>query len=286
MPHSTTHRLGGYQLAFFIFAVALLGAAAQKYLTPLLPGGDELPVTIGRLYAFVPAILVMLLVPAARRYCARALAVPIPFERRGEVAVVIGLQPVVLLAIGGSVVLWYWAQGGEMALARRIGEQMSDEAQRVRAFSRDGILLAIVIGTVVAPIVEELVFRATLYRLWAQRWGWFPSMLATSAFFAAYHPNKFAAFVASVILIALLRRTGSLRACILVHAAGNFMLWYPVLGQHVFVTHGRETGEIGLWPWHLAAFALLAILLPLYVWMSRDDNAASVEMQDIAIART
>jgi membrane protease YdiL (CAAX protease family) len=279
-------RLGGWQLAFFIFTIALLGAAADRYFTPWLPGGEELPRTIARLYVLVPAILVMLLVPAARRYCARALAVPIPIDRRGEVALVIAMQPVVLLAIGGSVVLWYWAQGGEMGLARRIGEQMSEEAQRVQAFSRDGILLAIVIGTVVAPIVEELVFRATLYRLWAERWGWFPSMLATSAFFAAYHPNKFAAFVGSVILIAILRRTGSLRACILVHAAGNFMLWYPVLGQHVFVTRGRETGEIGLWPWHLAAFALVAILLPLYVWMSRGDDAASVEMESVAIART
>jgi len=279
-------RLGGFQLAFFILAAALLAAAAQKFLTPWLPGGDELRATYGRLYLFVPALLAMLLIPAARRHCAAELAMPVPFGKQCEVALVAASQVVFLFAIGGAVVAWYWILGGEMALARRIGEQMSDEAQRLHAFSRDGILLSVVIGVVVAPIVEELVFRGTLYRLWAERWGWIASTLATSALFAACHPNKFAAFATSVLLIALLRRTGSLRACIFVHAVGNGLLWYPLLGQHVFVTSGKETGELALWPWHLLALAVVVFALPAYVWMSRDDWAAIVEMEPRSLART
>src|SRR5260221_974094 len=98
-------------------------------------------------------------------------------------------------------------------------------------------------------------------------------MLATSAMFAAWHPYHLSAFVSSILFICVLRRTGSLRASIVVHATYNILLWYPLLGQFLFRTKGRETGEIYLWAPHLAVLALVAVALPIYVWMSRDEKA-------------
>ncbi len=264
----------GFQVAFFIFAVVFLAAPIQKYLVPLVASGEGLERTLGRLSIFVPACLILMLVPAIRRFCVAELATPIGRSHRLEVALFVAFKTLVMpFAIVGAIVLWHWIVGGEMALARRIGNEDAAAASLARAMSMDGMILAIAIGALVAPVIEELVFRGLLFRAWEAQWGWFPAMVATSAVFAAYHPVPFSAFVASMLFVALYRRTGSLRGCILAHSAYNFLLWYPLLGQLIFRKAGKETGEIALWPFHLAALAALAIALPVYVWMARSPGA-------------
>jgi len=160
-----------------------------------------------------------------------------------------------------------------MALARRIGEQRGPEDELTYGLTLDGILLYFVIGGVVAPIVEELLFRGLLYRAWEARLGWFWSMLATSLVFSLYHSTPFAAFVSSIVFVCVLRRTGSIWGPIVVHAVGNILLSPLLLGRHFFRTAGKETGEIALWWMHIAAFAILMVGILFYLWMSRDQKA-------------
>lgn len=261
---------GGFQIAFLIFAVVFLASPFHKYLGPLLGIGEPPGRVAGRLFIFVPAIAILVLVPGIRRFCRDQLTTPIRRERRVECGLVTLAQLALPFAIAGATVLWYWFKGGEMSLARRIGQQRPLGTELAQALTLEGILFSILLAAVIAPLVEELVFRGLLYRAWEARWGWFWSMIATSAVFAAYHPVPFAAFISSIVFVAVLRRTGSLWAPIIVHAAGNLFLWPPLLGQFYFRTAGKETGEIALWTFHIVAFALLVASLPIYVWLARE----------------
>jgi membrane protease YdiL (CAAX protease family) len=276
----------GLQLAFLIFAVVFLAAPAAKYLGPYLASPDEMAKSLGRVFVFAPALLLLALIPRLREFAIGELMRPIGKQGRIEVGIVTASAALVPFALFGGIVLWHWMWGGEMALARRVGMEDTPRAALESALSPDG-LLHLFLAAIIAPVVEELVFRGMLFRTWEAEWGWFKSMVATSVVFAAYHPVPAAAFVMSVVLIALYRRTGSLRACILVHAACNALLWYPLMGQYYFRTTGKETGEIELWPLHLSMLALLAIALPIYVWMARDRDAEEEEpVEPIAVARS
>ena len=263
-PFSAT----GLQITFLVFAVVFLGAPAQKYLGPILVPDLDLPKTLGRLFFFIPAAAILLVVPALRRHCLALLRHAIPREHRREVALVVGANALFPFAAVGGIVLWYWTTGGEPALARRVGEQATDSVALAQALSPDGIATFILAASL-APIVEELVFRGILFPTWEAEWGWFMSLIATSLVFAAYHPLPAAAFFLSILLVALYRRTRSIRACILTHCLHNALLWFPLMGQFVFRARGKETGEIELWPFHLGALAVAAVGLPLYVWMAR-----------------
>jgi membrane protease YdiL (CAAX protease family) len=266
----------GVQVAILIFALVFLAWPLQKYLGPAL-GLEESPSKlVGKLFIFVPAIALLAGIPALRRFCVEALSTPIPAERRLELGGVTLAKLCVPFAIAGATVLWHYALGGEMTLARRLGEQRPAAEQIAAALRWDGIAMLCIAG-LVAPVVEELVFRGLLYRAWERQWGWAASMLATSAVFAAYHPVPFAAFIGSVIFVLVLRRTGSLWAPIIVHATGNLALWPPLLGRFYFDTRGKETGEIELWSFHLGALALLAIALPAYAWLARDGRECADE---------
>ena len=271
----------GLQIAFLVFAIALLAYPAQKYLGPIL-GIEEPRRIVSGLFIFVPMIALLVLVPAFRRFAVDQLAKGIPRGKRVESALAALAQVALPFAIGGAIVLWYWTIGGEMSLARRVGDQRPIAVELAQALSVEGFVFSVLIAGIVAPIVEELIFRGLLYRAWEAQWGWFWSMLATSTVFAAYHPVPFAAFIGSVIFVAVLRRTGSLWAPILVHAAGNIALWPVAVGRFYFQTAGKETGEIAQWPFHLTALAVLAIALPAYVWLARDPRDAEIPEEPAA----
>ena len=81
--------------------------------------------------------------------------------------------------------------------------------------------MSLLLGVIVGPPIEELVFRGLLYRAWANQWGALVAAVLTSALFAAYHPNFLAAFSSAILFVCLVRRTGSLWASISVHAFTN-----------------------------------------------------------------
>ena len=263
-------RASGFQIAFFIFAVVFLATPLQRYVGPSLITDGNFERSLGRLWIFMPALLILLGVPRLRSFCARELARPIEKADSFEVAVVTAAKGLVLpFAYVGGVALWYWLTRGEMGLARWVGDWTSPLEAFARAKSADGIVFTFFLGALLGPVIEELVFRGLLYRAWEAQWGWFPAMLATSAVFAAYHPAHVSAFLSSIVFVVLYRRTGTIWASIVAHSAYNALIWYPFLGQWIFRKAGRDTGEIDQWPVHLAALAVATIALPVYVWLAR-----------------
>lgn len=268
MPDSNEQEATGLQIAFFIVALFFLAAPADKYIFSHWQWAKDLGFPIGRMMNFIIAAAVLFSIPALRRRCFNLLAVPVAPTKKVEVAVVILLHVVTGFAAAGIVGLWIWNSGGEPALALAVGTHGGASAQLAHAVSVGGLVTYLLVGGIIAPIVEELLFRGLLYPAWASQWGWVRSALATSLLFAVLHPNMYSQFMASILYICLLRRTGSLRAPIVAHSAFNILMWYPFLGQYVFPGPGRD------WTPQFVCLAIAIVALPLYMWMSRDAKAA------------
>jgi uncharacterized protein len=263
----------GFQIAFLILALLFLAAPADRYLFSQWAWAREYGFPFGRIMIFIAMSAALFGVPALRRISLRLLSAPLPSQKQREVVLVVGLHVVAGFAAVGAIVLWIWCIGGEPALARRVGQESGTAIQWSHALSVNGIVTFLILGGIVAPIVEELVFRGLLYPAWASQWGWLRSALATSLLFAVIHPNMVSQFFASLIYICLLRRTGSLRASILAHSSFNILMWYPFLGQFLFPVRGRETGELAYWSPQLICLGVAFISIPIYLWMSRDEGA-------------
>jgi membrane protease YdiL (CAAX protease family) len=259
-------RATGLQIAFLLLAVLLLSVPASRAIihangTP----ADWRPI-VERGTQFVVGALLILAIPALRRAAALELSRPIPKAMRLEV-VAVGVAKTSLAFASFAVLgLWLWASEGSPGLVDRM---VSDPGTAyARAVSPQGLVRHLLLASLLAPIVEELVCRAFLYRAFERQYGWFAAMLASSAVFGLFHPHFGAAFASGIVFVCLLRRTGSLWAPISVHAFTNFMLWEPMLGQYVVPRIGPD--DLRTWTFHVFCLAFVAIALPAYVWMSRD----------------
>lgn len=268
----------GLQITFFSFAVLLLSIPITNYLGQKLGGSGAEGELIAQVTPFFIAGTILLSFRALRTGAMSHLSRPIPEGKKGEVlAVAIAKVPLAFAYFGG-LALWYWITEGESAVRYHLNPDPFDRMM-AEATSRDGVVVRMLLASVVAPVVEEIVFRGFLYRAWERRWGWMPAMVLTSALFGIYHPHFMSAFVGSIVYVCLLRRTGSLRAPILAHGFFNLMLWYPFFGQFLVPDESRAFGDLANWAVNLACLLFAAIAFPVYLWLAaRHPHEASVEM--------
>lgn len=271
----TTIQPSGFQIAFLLVALLFLAAPAEKYLFSDWTWAREQAIPVTRLAIFCVAASVIFGIGGLRRFSVNLLSVALHKQARKEVAGAFVLNVIAGFAGLGAAILLLWISGGEPALSRRSQEELNVAEQMRRAWSLGSVLTFIVIGGFIAPVIEELLFRGMLYPAWARQWGWIRGAIATSLLFALIHPNVFAQFFASLIYIGIFRRTGSLRAPIIVHGLYNMSMWYPLLGQYVFPEAARGTGEISHWSLNIVCLAVASITVPTYLWISRDKEASN-----------
>jgi hypothetical protein len=90
-------------------------------------------------------------------------------------------------------------------------------------------LMLVLGGAVLAPVVEELVFRGIILQRWAYRWGTRTGVIASSALFALGHGEWFGHFLFGMLMSLLYLRTRRLWVPIVAHAINNFVLMLPIL---------------------------------------------------------
>jgi membrane protease YdiL (CAAX protease family) len=269
-PRSYDVRTGqatGVQIVVLIFAVALLGVPASSYVAQVLGGTKGEAALIGQGLPLVAGALVLFGFPKLRAFALEELSRPIPLDRRAEVAGVAVAKAFVLFGFIGAFALWAWIHGGGDAVAVALKSESAEMALQ-EAYSTVGLLHRLLLASIVAPFVEELVFRGLLYRAWEKRWGGFTAAVLSSALFAAYHPHFFAAFTAAIIFVCLVRRTGTLWSSILVHSFSNLVLWYPLLGRFMLPGADKPSGDLSAWSFQLACLAFAAVAVPLYAWLA------------------
>lgn len=264
----------GLQATFLVFAVILVAVPLGTLLLHGLPASREEEAVVRRSLPFLLGALLILAVPGLRRATIRELANGMPRGFGAELALVAMVKIAVPFATVFALGLWIWMDAGLLGLERRLA--MSGEAEEARAWSPLGVTTWMLVFVFAAPVVEELAFRGFIYRAFERQWGWVASMIATSTLFGLYHAQFANAFLASVLLVCVLRRAGTLWAPIAVHAIGNLMLWYPLAGQLLLPRRGEATSP-ETWTLHMACFAVACVAIPSYAWIARFGHRAAGE---------
>jgi membrane protease YdiL (CAAX protease family) len=119
------------------------------------------------------------------------------------------LAPVILVFSLGSWLLFY-------AVASLV-------APSVRQFTAEMVSLPIpwILTVLVAPPVEELIFRGILLHRWSIKWGLRKAMILSSLAFAILHMNPIGMFVFGYVMAVLYIRSRTLIAPIACHMLNN-----------------------------------------------------------------
>ena len=110
---------------------------------------------------------------------------------------------------------------GEKAQTQEIMQYFVDAIKRS---DRASVLVTVLLGVVVAPVAEELLFRGYLYGTLRRHVGPWVGMIAGAALFALIHvnlPALPALFVLALCLTLAYEATGSLLVCMAMHATFN-----------------------------------------------------------------
>ncbi len=261
----------GFQVAILIFAFQFFTALIASRAVSQMSWPRANLEFMGQLILFSLAIAVLAAVPALRRFCLGELRRPLPPGGFLETSAVTLGKLAIPFAVSGAIVVWTFALGEPSLLATKLRSTDPLEAWK-STLSLAGLVRMIAISWIIGPVVEELVFRGLLYRAWERQWGWIPALILTSACFALFHPSHMvSAFLGSVVYVCLLRRTGTLRAGILMHMAFNFLVSWPLLGQYLLTLEGRELARMSTWTAELASLVFVAVALPVYLALSRTD---------------
>src|SRR3990172_3492294 len=116
--------------------------------------------------------------------------------------------------------------------------------------------LGVLNSVLVAPVCEELFYRAVLFNGFRHYFGPRRAAVLSAAIFAVYHldPLFFVShLISGIVLAALLDATGSIWPSILLHAAWNTWI---------------EMGEAGFWIVVLIAFLITAIVAMSPLWFA------------------
>jgi membrane protease YdiL (CAAX protease family) len=115
--------------------------------------------------------------------------------------------------------------------------------------ARQTVLMLMVFGVLVAPLVEETIFRGFIYPVAARQFGVVPGILFTGILFGGFHAMQLGGAVGQVAIIMgvgivltwVRARSGSVLASFLLHVAYNSTLFAAVLIQ----SHGLRDFPVG-----------------------------------------
>lgn len=196
---------------------------------PVATAGDIDPLyTFGVLLPVQQLAVLGALVLVSRAKGRGSLRSDFGLEVRAADARVLGLGPVLQGAFWLALLPLVWL-GGDTG-----NQQLVEELERSRGLP---VVLFAIGAVVMAPIVEETLYRGLLFRALLRRVGPGTSVFVSALIFAAVHflgdPNAFRSLPAlaalGVILALRALRTGSLSASILIHAGFNLTTTVLVL---------------------------------------------------------
>lgn len=258
-------RASAWQIAFLVFALQFFAMLGASTLAPRLGWPAAELELLGRLLTFGAASALLFGIPSLRRHCVQLLRVP-GRASGGEIALAIATKVAVPFALAGLAVLAALASADESLAQARLPTVDPADAWRW-LLTPAGLVTTMLLGWLVGPFIEEVVFRGLLQPAFERAWGWALGSVLNGLVFALMHPTHFvSAAVGSVVMACVWRRTRSLRDCIVVHVGYNLAISWPLLGQALFASPHRPLLELSQWAPHLFALAVVLVALPAWVW--------------------
>lgn len=181
--------------------------------------------------------------------------------------------PVVgLLAVAGVFTIgsWYVTAYGLSLFAPGLTEGILEASELEFADSIAAGAMWTLVAVLVAPVVEEVLFRGVLVNRWGVKWGLGTGIVASSVLFGVLHGiNTAGATVLGLVAAVLYLRTRTLIVPIAFHAGGNAMytmseLLLPSEGPLDFAAELRDIESMAL-----PGLGMAAVTLPVLVWYLR-----------------
>jgi membrane protease YdiL (CAAX protease family) len=189
----------------------------------------------------------------------RALLGPVPRATDWKLLAVV--PPLIAITVGCIYLLWLPISfvAPELVQSWVLDEEAStwDAAAPLRS------MLAVLVGVVVASVVEELLFRGVVLHRWAHRWSTRTAVLASALVFGLGHADILGATAFGIVMALLYVRTGALWVPIACHMLNNGLaVLAEVLGvggdaPYTVVRFQRE--------WYVGAVALVGGVAGLYL---------------------
>ena len=124
-----------------------------------------------------------------------------------------------------------------------------------------GILLVVIRTVILAPIVEELIFRGLIFNRIKGYLGFWAAAVISAAIFGIYHLNLaqgIYAFIFGILFCLIYRRFESLWSCIFMHAAANLL-------SVILEYSGADYGQIWIYIAVMLACFILASAIFIFV---------------------
>lgn len=215
---------------------------------------------LGLILSFVPAFILSMFEDWMSIYVANAVLIACALwvirRRKIFVTVLIGKLPsgfnwwlIVLMAvamipyaIGATAFIWVPIT----QLSPELAEQIFPSGNTL-----PGAHL-LIIAVVLAPLVEEIIFRGLLFSRMVVKWGVTRAMVISSLAFGLLHLDPIGAFVFGVVACVLYMKTRSLLVPMVLHAIYNFVVW-----SFTFVETGTDLPNTS--PEYLYQFAYVGL---------------------------
>jgi len=152
---------------------------------------------------------------------------------------IVGIVTVLLLfSIGAALLSFHVLSLISPSLLESLLKSISDDNSKSSSVPILYNLLEIFSLIIVAPIVEEFIFRGILLHRWASKWGLIPAILVSSLIFGCLHINPVGLSLFGIVMSLLYIKTRTLIVPMVAHALNN-----TVATAMQFLSNGSNPSE-------------------------------------------
>ena len=179
--------------------------------------------------------------------------------------------PIVLMGIAGVA----YAVGAITVVMLPLAQLNSELVAELLSMSLPGSPLSLFIELVIlAPLMEETIFRGLLFSRLTEKWGMTKAMIVSSLAFGLLHMDPIGSFVFGIVTCVLYVRTRTLLVPMALHALHNLIVWafmFSGLDGEIAFTSPEVRGQ---WAYEgllamMLASPIVFVLLARW-WPSRD----------------
>ena len=255
----------GFQIAFLLLALAFGAMLATTWVSNVLAVPSAYYSTLGHFVVIPFQFALVLGMPALRSLVLDGFSQPNSLPYRFEAIALACAKVILTFGLWGVVALWGLHVSHRSSDITAYGFLIDPAAMDEHYFAAWGLVGA-VYAVSLGPLIEEVLYRGVLYRLWERQWGWIAATLLSSIVFSLVHPhNLIQTFFSGILYACLLHRTGSLWATTLCHATYNFLITWPLFGHILLLKTPDASTSLNPWIPNLICLALGTIGLVVYV---------------------